>query len=66
MEKVFHECQGLKDLKVPDEDMEDEIGVFGVGPAIFSIDRTEGGWVAHNGEYSSVISFCPFCGKRLD
>lgn len=35
------------------------------GPAIRQIDRCAGKWYAHNNEYSSMITHCPFCGLRL-
>lgn len=36
------------------------------GPAIYKIIKTKHGWVAHNGEYGTIIYFCPFCGQKLD
>jgi hypothetical protein len=35
------------------------------GAAITKIDQRDGQWWAHNGEYSTEISFCPWCGIRL-
>jgi wobble nucleotide-excising tRNase len=37
------------------------------GCLITAIEYTEEkGWVAHNCEYASMISYCPFCGKKLE
>lgn len=36
------------------------------GLAIYTIEKTNRGWIAHNDEYSSYINYCPFCGKKLD
>jgi hypothetical protein len=36
------------------------------GPAIWSIEKSNRGWIAHNDEYASYINYCPFCGKKLD
>jgi len=36
------------------------------GSAIYAIEKRNGKWIAHNDEYASYISYCPFCGKKLD
>lgn len=35
------------------------------GPAINQIVRSGEKWWAHNGEYSTEVSFCPWCGADL-
>jgi len=35
------------------------------GPAITNIEKSDGLWWAHNDEYASEISFCPWCGQEL-
>ena len=60
-----HTCRQMSARPKVTEEMEDEARIQCYGPTIFSIVKTTGGWVAHNGEYASVIDFCPFCGQRL-
>jgi hypothetical protein len=36
------------------------------GDAVVRIERVGGRWWAHNGEYATEVSFCPWCGVRLD
>jgi len=35
------------------------------GATITRIDRRAGRWWAHNDEYSTEVTFCPWCGTRL-
>lgn len=35
------------------------------GPAIQRIAYVEGTWWAHNSEYATQVSFCPWCGREL-
>lgn len=35
------------------------------GPAFLHVERVRGRWWAHNREYSTQISFCPWCGQQL-
>ncbi len=36
------------------------------GPALTRIERSDGRWWAHNDEYATEISFCPWCGEELE
>lgn len=36
------------------------------GPALEGIARFNGRWWAHNDEYATEVSFCPWCGRGLD
>lgn len=36
------------------------------GPAFEKIGCFNGRWWAHNDEYATEVSFCPWCGRRLD
>jgi hypothetical protein len=35
------------------------------GAAIVRVEHAAGKWWAHNGEYATEVSFCPWCGLRL-
>lgn len=37
----------------------------GYGAAVEHIDRWGGRWWAHNREYATEVSFCPWCGREL-
>jgi hypothetical protein len=36
------------------------------GPAFEQIEYFDGRWWAHNDEYATEVTFCPWCGSRLD
>ena len=65
--RVFHECpirsEHRNSVHGPPEE---ELPAALYGPAITTIERRDGAWWAHNEEYSTEISFCPWCGSRLD
>jgi len=65
MELEQHTCRQMTTRPMVMERMEEEAQIQCYGPVIYNIVKTSGGWLAHNGEYASVISFCPFCGQRL-
>jgi len=44
-----------------DEDFKEPL----YGPSVLYIERVAGRWWAHNREYSTEVSYCPWCGIRL-
>ena len=60
-----HTCRQMTTRPMVTEKMENEAEMLCYGPIIYKIVKTADGWLAHNEEYGSVISFCPFCGERL-
>jgi hypothetical protein len=48
-------------VRISDTDPPEEL----YGAAITRIEQLRGRWWAHNGEYATEITFCPFCGAQL-
>jgi hypothetical protein len=60
-----HECDARRvhEGTVGPADSDDPPRLYGA--AITRIELVAGRWWAHNEEYSTQVSFCPWCGERL-
>lgn len=64
--KIRHECPEMLDhFGSRSGPVDEKIPGALWGPAITNIEMINGKWWAHNEEYSTEISFCPWCGTRL-
>jgi len=59
-----HRCEQIAAVERPQVDGANEYPIY--GHAIHAIVKTDDGWIMHNYEYADYISFCPFCGQKLD
>ena len=64
-EGELHRCAEQRACEEIRESLEPRFHEFGW--AITDIIRPNGCpvWLAENGEYSTVIAYCPFCGAKL-
>jgi hypothetical protein len=63
--QATHECpERARHLQTIRWDLEGYEGLF--GPAVTRVQRWAGRWWAHNEEYATEISHCPWCGELLD
>lgn len=61
-----HRCEAgkrLRDATRAAQDRDAPEALYGY--AVTHIERVGGQWWAHNGEYSSMVRFCPWCGVDL-
>lgn len=61
-----HECSARAEHEgtVGHLDSDDPPRLFGA--AITWVERVDRRWWAHNEEYSTEVSYCPWCGTRLE
>ncbi len=66
--QATHDCpkrgRHLQTIRWDLEEDEDRTGLW--GPAVTRIEQWSGRWWAHNEEYATEVTHCPWCGGPLD
>ena len=62
-----HDCLGKKEhLGISRQSPGADLPEARYGPAFETIECFDGRWWAHNDEYATEVTFCPWCGVRLE